>query len=62
MGHQYKIQYQKFLNTWVLAELTVHSPLEFAEFRGYVFQRGWLMDDGKTVIAPGCIQFVVAVA
>jgi len=59
--HQYKIQYQKFQNVMVLAEVLVHDDRAKNEFVASVAKSGYWADD-KTWIAPGCIQYVLVVA
>jgi hypothetical protein len=61
--HQYKIQYQKFLNTWVLAEVLIHADanVDKVSFVCAIAQVGYWLDD-KTWLAPGCIQNVIVVA
>ena len=59
--HQYRIQYQKFLNTWTLSEVVAHSDLKLSDFVAYLAKNGYPLD-GTTWLAPGCIQQVVVIS
>ena len=62
MQHLYHVQYQKYLNTWTLADITVKSELPPSAFVFGLIQNGYWIEPDKTWIAPGCIQQVVIIA
>jgi len=59
--HQYHIQYQKYLNTWNLGDILVHSDLNKEDFVANLIINGYWIND-KNWLSPGCIQNVVVVA
>lgn len=59
--HQYRIQYQKFLNVMTLGDVVVHDDHNKADFVADLARYGYWIDD-KTWLAPGCIQNVIVVA
>jgi len=60
--HQYRIQYQKLLNTWTLSEIVVHDDREKHYFVSDLARNGYWIETDKTWLAPGCIQQVVVIS
>jgi len=59
--HQYRIQYQSFLNVWNLKEVAAKSELPPGEFVNSLIEYGYWID-GRTWLSPGCIQQVLVIS
>ncbi len=59
--HQYRIQYQSFLNVMTLKEAVAHDENNRNIFVANLVRNGYWLDD-KTWIAPGCIQQVLVIS